>query len=141
MARRSELVEHLGNVGLFAGLSGSDLQRIAAAGTQVEFPRGTTVVEQGDMGRSAFVILRGTAIVRRGTRKVAELEPGAPFGELSLLDKGPRTAYVLAGTDLTVLEIPAKEFTKVLDEVPRLALKLLATLAGRVRDLDRKAYG
>ncbi|MEM9036227.1 MAG: cyclic nucleotide-binding domain-containing protein [Actinomycetota bacterium] len=141
MARRTELVNHLGNVGLFSGLSKSDLGRIAQAGEQAEYPEGATIVEQGDMGRSAFVILEGTAIVRRGSRKVAELEPGAPFGEMSLLDKGPRTAYVVAGTDLTVLEIPAKEFMRVLDEVPKLAVKLLATLAGRVRDLDRKAYG
>ncbi len=141
MARRSDLVAHLKNVDLFAGLSKGELSKVAAIGSERTYPAGTTLVDQGDMGRTAYVILDGSAVVRRGTRKVAELGPGAPVGELALLDKGPRTAYVVAETDVTVLELSAKDFVKMLEEIPKVSIKLLGTLAGRVRDLDRKAFG
>jgi CRP-like cAMP-binding protein len=79
--------------------------------------------------------------VERNGKKIATLGPGAYFGELSLLDKGPRTATVTALTPLTVLVLGPREFSGVLDEVPELAHKLLATLAARVRELDTKAFG
>ena len=141
MASRNDLVTLLQDIDLFAGLSKGELGKIAATGTERTFAAGTTIVEQGDMGRTAYVVLDGTAIVRRGNRKVAELGPGAPVGELSLLDKGPRTAYVVAHSDVVALELGAKQFAAVLEDYPKVAAKLLATLAGRVRDLDRKAFG
>jgi CRP-like cAMP-binding protein len=141
MARRSDLVAHLKNVDLFSGLSRGELGKVAAIGTEQTFPAGSTMVDQGDMGRTAYVILDGTAVVRRGNRKVAELGAGAPVGELALLDKGPRTAYVVAETDVTALALSAKDFVKVLEEIPKVSIKLLGTLAARVRDLDRKAFG
>lgn len=141
MASRNDLVTLLKNVDLFAGLSKGELGKIAATGSERTFTAGTTIVEQGDMGRTAYVLLDGTAIVRRGNRKVAELGPGAPVGELSLLDKGPRTAYVVAESDVVALELGAKQFAAVLEDFPKVSVKLLATLAGRVRDLDRKAFG
>ncbi|MEO1064294.1 MAG: cyclic nucleotide-binding domain-containing protein [Actinomycetota bacterium] len=141
MARRSDLVSHLKNIELFAGLSKGELGKVAAIGTERSFPAGTTIVEQGEMGRTAYVLLDGTAVVRRGNRKVAELEVGAPVGELSLLDHGPRTAYVIAETDVSALELSAKEFASLLEEFPKVSSKLLAALAGRVRDLDRKVFG
>ena len=134
MASRSDLVTHLKNIELFSGLSKGELGKVT-------FTAGTTMVEQGDMGRTAFVLLEGTAVVRRGNRKVATLTAGAPVGELSLLDKGPRTAYVVAETDVVALELGAKDFATVLQDYPKVSLKLLATLAGRVRDLDRKVFG
>ena len=93
-------------------------------------------------GREAFVIVDGTAEVRRNGRKVATLGPGDCFGELALLDHGPRTATVIADTDMTVLVLGAARVRRAsLDEVPAIAHKLLAALAGRVRELDTKTYG
>ena len=97
--------------------------------------------QEGDQGREAFVIIDGTATVKRNGRKVGTLGPGQSLGELSLLDHGPRTATVTADTDITVLVLSAREFAGVLEEVPSLAQKLLAQLAGRVRELDRQIYG
>ncbi len=141
MARRSDLVTHLKNIELFSGLSKGELGKVASVGTERAFAAGTTIVEQGEMGRTAYVLLEGSAVVRRGNRKVATLTAGAPVGELSLLDHGPRTAYVVAETDVVALELGAKEFATVLQEYPKVSLKLLAALAGRVRDLDRKVFG
>ena len=102
---------------------------------------GHVLVDQGDAGREAFVIVDGTATVKRNGRKVGTLGPGDSIGELALLDHGPRTATVTADTDLTALVLSAREFAGVIEEVPGLAQKLLGQLAARVRELDRQIYG
>ena len=92
------------------------------------------------MGQEAFVILEGTAEVRRNDKRVAELTTGACFGELALLDHGPRTATVVATTDLKVLVIGAREFSAIVDKVTSISRKLLKSLAGRIRELDSKSF-
>jgi len=141
MARRSEHIDHLKGIELFTNLTKRDLTLVAAASREEVVEAGTTIVHQGDAGREAYVILDGTCTVRRGSKRVTTLGAGSVFGEMSLLDLGPRTAYVTAESDCRLLVIPAKEFGKLLDDVPQLARKLLAALATRVRDLDRTAFG
>jgi CRP-like cAMP-binding protein len=98
-------------------------------------------MQQGDIGRECFVLVEGKVKVERNGRKVASLGPGAYFGEMSLLDKGPRTATVTAESPSTVLVLGPREFSALLDEVPQLSHKLLTALAQRVRELDEKAFG
>lgn len=141
MAGKDAYLDHLASVPLFASLSRKELQTVARASDELTLDEGKVLVRQGDVGRECFVILDGTAIVKRNGRKVATLGPGSYFGELSLLDKGPRTATVTAETPLTVLVLGPREFSSVLEQIPNMAHKLLATLAGRVRDLDSKAFG
>lgn len=141
MASRSKHLEHLAETPLFSALSKRDLQRLAKASNEVERPAGSVLVDQGDAGREAFVLVEGAATVKRNGRKVGTLGPGDAIGELSLLDHGPRTATVTADTDVTLLVLSAREFSGVLEEVPGLAHKLLAQLASRVRELDRQIYG
>jgi CRP/FNR family transcriptional regulator, cyclic AMP receptor protein len=134
-------LEHLRNVSLFSTCSNKDLEKIAKASDEVNLAAGTVIVDQGQTGREAFVMVSGSATVRRNGKKVATLGPGAVIGELSLLDHGPRTATVVCDVDSAVLVISQRNFIGVLDEVPALAHKLLASLAGRIRDFDRKYYG
>ncbi len=141
MASRKKHLEHLAETPLFSALGTRDLQRIAKASNEVTREAGTVLVDQGDAGREAFVIIEGTASVKRNGRKVGTLGPGDAIGELSLLDHGPRTATVTAETPVTLLVLSAREFSGVLEEVPGLAHKMLAQLAGRVRELDRQIYG
>ena len=138
---RKDSVEKLRQVALFSSCSQRDLSKIARAADEIAIPAGSVLMEQGDMGREAFVILDGTAVVRRNGRKIAELEAGESVGELSLLDLGPRTATVEAGTDMRILVLTARAFTGLIDESPALARKMLASMAARVRDLDRKIFG
>jgi len=141
MASKKSYLEHLAKVPLFSSCSTRDLQKIARAGDEVVMPAGSVIVDQGQTGREAFVILDGTAQVKRNNKKVATLGSGAVVGELSLLDHGPRTATVVAETDVSLLVIGQRQFLGVLDEVPALAHKLMSTLAGRIRELDRQYYG
>jgi CRP-like cAMP-binding protein len=141
MASKKSYLESLSKVSLFSSCSNRDLEKIAKAGDEVVLSAGTMVVDQGQTGREAFVLLKGSATVRRNGKKVATLGPGSVIGELSLLDHGPRTATVMADTDCTMLVISQRQFLGVIDAIPALAHKLLATLAGRIRELDRQYYG
>lgn len=141
MASRTKHLEHLAEIPLFSALNKRDLQRIARASNEITRDAGTILVDQGDAGREAFVLVEGTATVKRNGRKVGVLGPGSSIGELSLLDHGPRTATVTADTPVTLLVLSAREFAGIIEEVPGLAHKLLAQLAGRVRELDRQIYG
>jgi CRP-like cAMP-binding protein len=140
MARQSHL-EHLASVPLFSACSKKELQAVARASDELDLPAGRFLCEQGAVGREAFIIVEGTAEVRRNNRKVATLTTGACVGELALLDHGPRTASVVAATDVKVLVIGAREFSAIIDEIPPIAHKLLRSLASRVRDLDSQIYG
>jgi CRP/FNR family cyclic AMP-dependent transcriptional regulator len=141
MAARTNHLQHLAEIPLFSALSKKDLARIAKASNEITVEPGHVLVDQGDAGRDAYVIVSGTATVKRNGRKVATLKPGDSVGELALLDHGPRTASVVADTPVTALVLTAREFSGVLEEVPGLAQKLLAQLANRVRELDRQIYG
>lgn len=141
MARRETYLDHLSSVPLFKSCSKRDLGKIAKAGDQLTVKEGHTLVQQGDAGRECFVVIDGTATVKRGNRKVASLGAGDCIGELALLDHGPRTATVVADGDMDLFVIGSRQFASVLDEVPSLARKVMAALAGRVRELDSKMFG
>ncbi|HPU40100.1 MAG TPA: cyclic nucleotide-binding domain-containing protein [Microthrixaceae bacterium] len=132
----AQITEHLLRIPLFAGCSTRDLDRLARATDEVTLSMGTALTRQGDIGREAFVLLSGTAEVQRDGATVAELGPGAVIGELALLDGGPRTATVVATTDVGVIVLNRPAFNAMLDEIPTLAHQLLVTLAHRLRAAD-----
>lgn len=138
---REQYLEHLAKVPLFRGLTNRELRDIAKATVELDIEQGKEFVTQGDVGREAFIIVEGTADAIRNGKKIGELGPGDCVGELALLDHGPRTASVVAATPLSVLVLGPREFNGVLDEVPTLNHKLLAALAGRVRELDARIFG
>ena len=136
MPSRDAYLDHLAEVPLFSAASKQDLAKIARASDEVDVKAGRILVEEGRTGHEVFLILDGTATVKRKNRKVATLGPGQYFGELALLDKGPRTATVQADTDMKVLVLGQREFLGVLDEVPGLAYKILRMMAHRLREAD-----
>lgn len=140
MARKDEKLDHLGRMWLFSACTKRDLQMIGKVSDEVDVPAGGTLTDEGRAGHEFYLILDGQASVRRKGKKVATLGPGQYFGELSLLDRGPRSATVVADTDMRLLVLGQREFNGVLDEVPGLAHKLLRTMASRLRDSDAKAY-
>jgi CRP-like cAMP-binding protein len=134
----SDYLDHLANIRLFNSCSQRELAKIARATDEVHVPVGKVLMEQGQSGREAFIIVSGTASVVIGGTQVAELSAGHHVGELALLDGGPRTATVTATTDMDVLVISQRAFFALLDEVPGLARKILTSLACMVRDLDER---
>lgn len=138
---RSNVTDHLSQVPLFAACSKKELGIIAKATDEISLDDGHVLTTQDDRSSEAFVIVSGKATVKRNGRKVADLGPGAMIGQLGLLDRGPRTATVTADGPVEVLVIGPREFAALLDDVPSITHKLLRSLAGMVRDLDKKTYG
>lgn len=141
MASKQTKMDHLAAVALFEGVTKKELEKIAKAGDEIKMAAGTVIVDQGQTGREAFVVLEGSVTVKRNNRKIATLGPGDVVGELSLLDHGPRTATAVCETDCELLVLDQRHFRGVLEQVPTLATKILASLAGRIRELDRQYYG
>ncbi|MCI4352569.1 MAG: cyclic nucleotide-binding domain-containing protein [Thermoplasmata archaeon] len=90
----------LGAVPLLSKLTPSQLEKIAATGADRTFHRGETIVRQGEKGVGLYLLLSGSADVRRSGQKVASLSAGQFFGEAALLVDTPRTAEVFAITEV-----------------------------------------
>ena len=132
-----EKAELLDRVDLFRGLGGVPLSAIADRAVEVEFPRGHVIARQGEVGTGFFLIVSGAARVTRDGDEIATLGPGEFFGELSLLDQGPRVASVTAGGNpaTVCLAIASWDFERLLEEQPRVAIGLLKGVARRLRDV------
>jgi CRP/FNR family cyclic AMP-dependent transcriptional regulator len=141
MANRRAYLDHLASIPLFRSCTKRELERVAKAADEVQVVAGRAVVEQGHSGHECYVIIDGEAAVTRDGALIATFGPGDHFGELAVLDGGPRTATVTATTDLELLVIGRREFTALIEDVPGLSHKVLVNLAQWVRQLDDRIYG
>jgi CRP-like cAMP-binding protein len=126
-------------VPLFSSCSNRELQTIARAVKPIQHPAGTTIAREGEPGIGLFVIQSGTADVTIGGRKKNELGPGDFFGEIALLDGGPRTATVTATSDIELLGLTEWVFRGLMQEHPAIAVKTLEAMAGRLRNATKAA--
>lgn len=134
----SLLTDHLAAVRLFATCGKKELRAIAKTAKLSNVRADTTIITEGEEGNTMYVILTGTARVSRNGRKLATAGPGDSFGELALLSKGPRTATVVALSNMEVAIITRRQLSSLLEDAPAFAKKLLESLADIVRDLDKK---
>jgi CRP/FNR family transcriptional regulator, cyclic AMP receptor protein len=130
-------LDHIRSVPLFSGFGDKELQRVAAIAKEVEFPAGKVIAKQGESGVGFHMIVEGEASVSVDGTNHATLGPGAYFGEMSLLDGGPRSATVAAATDLKTVSLTSWDFNALLDQFPELARKLLIQLSGRLRSVEK----
>jgi CRP/FNR family transcriptional regulator, cyclic AMP receptor protein len=134
---KKDTLAMLSTVQLFEGLSRRELNAIYSAAKEVEFDEGHEVVEEGATGVGFHLILHGEADVLVGGRKRATLGAGDYFGEMSLLDGGPRSATVRTKTPVKTLSLTSWAFLPLLDKSPSIARKLLMEMSARLRRLER----
>lgn len=125
---------------LFSACNRKELALLESACDEVKVHAGSVLCEEGKVGKEFCLIISGQAKVTKNNHQVATLGPGDAFGELSLLDHLPRSATVVADTEMDLLVLPAREFTSVLEDIPSMAVRLLEAMAKRLRDADDKAY-
>ena len=135
----TDAVEMLGNVPLFSGIGRRELKRLADRMSERTFAEGEIAVEEGRGGAGFWLIRDGSATVSVAGQIVRTLGPGEYFGEIALLDDGPRTATVTAGTDMRCLGMASWEFRPFVLDHPELALTMLQTLARRLREAEARA--
>jgi CRP-like cAMP-binding protein len=133
LASRRELAELLTEVGLFSRCTRRERQTIARHAQTASLPAGTDLIREGEPGDALFVILDGEASVQHDGEEIARVGPGSYFGELAILDGAPRSATVVAATDVEVAVLGIRMFRTLLREFPDLAEQLLVGLAGELR--------
>jgi CRP-like cAMP-binding protein len=130
--------EAIARVPLFSNLSPRYRKRLADLTEEQRFMADASVVQEGEIGDTFYLILEGEAkVVDRTGRTVNRLYPGVFFGEISLLDGGARTASVIAETPLTTRTLRRKDFMTLLQLEPHVAVKLLEHVAKLLRRLER----
>jgi CRP-like cAMP-binding protein len=133
---RKEREELLEKVSMFSALNKKEVGRLAAVADERRVPSGTVLTKEGEPGDEFYVVAEGMAQASIKGRKVGSIPAGSFFGELSLLDEGPRTATVTAELPTRLVVITAKDFGRVLDDVPAISLKIMRGLASRIRQAD-----
>ena len=130
-------IELLRWVPLFQDLSRREIRRIVEAGRELEFPPGRMMVQEGSVASDFYLILSGRATVSRNLRKVRSLQSGDFFGEISVLDGGPRSATVVAETRVLVFRLDRPAFLRLLRTEGSISRKLLQGMAARLRSAER----
>ena len=128
---------HLQRVPLFSGFNENELRRVAKLSRIAETPAGTVVTQMGEPGDSFFIIIDGAVAVRTPVGAGTQLQPGDFFGEMSLLDGEPRSATIVATTDVRLLIVDRSHFWQLLGEAPDLVSRILTILSRRVRRLEQ----
>jgi len=129
-------VAALRRVQLFADMDRRQAEQIARVVKERRFAKGETVIMEGSGGAAFFFIESGEAKVTSKGAELAKLGPGDHFGEIALIDGGPRSATVTAVTDLVCYGITFWEFRPLVEKNGTMAWKLLQALAKRLRAAD-----
>jgi CRP/FNR family cyclic AMP-dependent transcriptional regulator len=138
MTDRKLLVDLLDRTRLFGGLRKKDVLAIIDSSKEVEHPPGRVILVEGVPGVGFHLILEGTAMVSRNRRRVRMIGPGESFGDIAVIDGGPRSASVTAETRLRVLSLPPWQFKALLLEHPQIAYRLLVKLCVLLREAETR---
>jgi CRP/FNR family transcriptional regulator len=132
-------MELLRNVDLFEEMSDRELGRLAKSFRESRFTAGETIAAEGTRGVGFFIIGEGTVRYSVHGEDVGQGGPGDYFGEIALIDDGPRTATVMADTDVTAYGLASWEFQPLVEENAALAWELLQGMAKRLRAANQDA--
>ncbi len=126
-------IEMLRRVPLLSTCNDKQLSFIASQVEEMDFPTGKTLCHQGESGGEFFILLSGDCDVQRDGRVIRRLGPGDFFGEIALMDRGPRTATVVAKTPIRSLVLSQPQFQNVLHENKDIMIAVIQALGARLR--------
>jgi CRP-like cAMP-binding protein len=132
--------EWLAKVGLFQGIRPKALSAIRDSMSERTFRQGEVIVAEGEGEGRFFLITEGSATATIGGTAVATFGPGDYFGEISLIDGGPRTATVRADTAVETLTLAPFNFRPILESNPEMAHAILVEMCRRLRDADKRSF-
>jgi len=130
----------LARAGIFAGLTPKEMATVERHLRRTEIDKGRTIFAQGESGSALFIITSGTASAylhqdRGADIRLTTFAPGTVFGELAILDPGPRSATVIADEALVCFALSDEDFVLLSSDAPKIAIKILANLS---RALSRR---
>ncbi|MGK7928816.1 MAG: cyclic nucleotide-binding domain-containing protein [Spirulina sp.] len=125
-------------VSIFQELRDEFLVKLASAMDELSFPSNHTIFEQGEEGRSLYIVVSGRVRVHLGDRDLAKLEQGTFFGEMSLFDAEPRSASVTTIETCDCLTLNQLQLIDAIEETPEIAVNITRSLSRRIRELNSK---
>jgi CRP/FNR family cyclic AMP-dependent transcriptional regulator len=130
-------------VPFFTQLSEGEIELVRSLAAEKHYPKNAVVLTEGEMGDSLYMITSGKVKVFIGDQEGREmilkiLGPGDFFGEMSMIDKQPRSASVTTLESSVFLVLSHASFEKCVEKIPRIANMVMRVLATRVREADRK---
>ncbi|NES71423.1 MAG: cyclic nucleotide-binding domain-containing protein [Okeania sp. SIO2D1] len=125
-------------VSIFQELRDEFLVKLASAMDELSFPAHHNIFQQGEEGRSLYIVVSGKVKVHLGDRELARLEEGAIFGEMSLFDAEPRSASITTIESCNCLTLNQLQLIDAIEETPEIAVNITRSLSRRVRDLNSK---
>lgn len=138
-----QIESYLGRNELFMGLGLHIIERIAKEFRVVTANAGESIITEGTLGETYFLIATGEATVLKGSgvgqRELQRLGPGDSFGEMALLADEPRSATVRAISDVELLCLDREQFNVLMDEEARFAQRVLRLLSRRLRQTNHVA--
>jgi CRP/FNR family cyclic AMP-dependent transcriptional regulator len=133
MAAPKELLKR---VPLFASLDDKHLDTLSRNFTDRTFRAGQEMTHEGSGGVGFFVIEDGEAVVSVHGNEVRTLSSGDYFGEVALIDEGPRSATIVATTDVKCYGLTPWQFRPLVEENASIAWPLLQSMAKRLREIE-----
>ena len=137
MPQRQQVAQ-LSKVPLFANCSKREVTKLLSLGRTETVDAGHTLFVEGAPSANMYVLLTGTAAVKKNGRRIARVGPGDVVGELSVILGGPRTATVQAETPIEWLVLDQRSLRAAIDEVPGLGWHLLQSVAARLDQAGKR---
>ncbi len=133
----------LRRVPLFSGLTEGQLEMLAAGSARRSYPKGRTIVSEGEPSQSMYILLAGRAKVQRSDSEgkeviLAVLGAGEFIGEMSLIDDAPRSASVITIEPCEFMAVSKDAFKAMLAQNPEVAMNVMRGLVRRLREADKK---
>jgi PPM family protein phosphatase len=136
MAGKDPKVDLIASVPLFATLDRHELEEVAKLVDEVDVPAGKVLMRQGEAGNEMFIVASGQFRIERDGQVIAERGPGTALGEMSLISEGPRTATVTASEPSRVFVAGHREFHQLMEDHPKIRMRVLEGLATKIRVID-----
>lgn len=133
-----EKVLFLKSIDLFSQIPGEDLVRVAQIAEEIDFEPRETVMAEGEIGDSLYLIVDGKVQVFKGDRLIVELGERECVGEMAILDSEPRSATVKASGPVSALKIEREDFYDVMNEKTEIAQGIIKVLTRRLRQTTAK---
>lgn len=143
MPSGAETSDLLATVEPFSGLEARELQEVAQVAVPRSYERGEVIFREGDAGDTCYVVRAGRVSIQREhmdgrTLTLAELRPGAIFGELAMFGRETRSATAEALEPTALLAILSGDVQRVIRSSPEIALKMLGAMADRLRRANER---
>ncbi len=134
---------------LFAGCEAADIKAIAAQMRRKSYAAGALVFREGDPGDEVLIVIKGTASAylqrpNAANIRLATFAPGTLFGELAILDRGPRSATIVADSELVCYAMSRADYVALAETSPSAAILFMAAigreLSARLRTANRTIH-